>query len=481
MDDPQLRPTAALDQPTRSGLAETRVSASGSPVFGFLLVGGSVVGSQVRDIRLANEFARRGYPVRAWWAMDRPHQSPLSPTIPQRWLYSAGRYAGFFRFSGEFLGRTVTRLTTDAFRQRISQRFPAFVSQQLRALIRAVCLGVERDGHLIRRFGQEIAKAQVTHFLPNLECLAPFVHAARRYVPHHVKSLVTFQGYELYAIYARELGLEDRLYERLRDVVAQSDWPAISVSDAYSARIQQEVGVAGQDLKMIPAGAPFDQPVDLTRAHAEIRQAYPQYRPEIPLVTYVGRRDSEKGIDLLLYAARLLQERGVPLQLAICGPTAFGNHYAEACQQVAWNMRLPVLWGGFISDALRSALFRASRTVVYPSIHGEPFGMVPIEAMAQGTPVVVPDQGGVAGLVQVAQSVGGLRFRTWDSGDLAQQIERLLRDTRLCQDLSQGALQIADYYSVTRMGDRVLDHMGLPRWADGTPAGGTVREPAAAA
>jgi glycosyltransferase involved in cell wall biosynthesis len=117
-----------------------------------------------------------------------------------------------------------------------------------------------------------------------------------------------------------------------------------------------------------------------------------------------------------------------------------------------------------VSDELRSALFRTSRAVVYPSIHEEPFGMVPVEAMAQGTPVLVPDSGGVADLIQAAGCQGGLRFRTWDSGDLADQMERLLTDTALHARLAAGAPHVADHFSVERMGERILDHLGLPHW-----------------
>lgn len=472
-----------LDRPTELNHKE---GSQPAPCFGFLLVGGALVGAQVRDIRLANEVSRRGYPVHAWWALDRPRCSALDPTISQRWLFNAARYGGWLHIPAldDLVGRCLSGIMTDSYRQHVFQKFPAFLDRQLRELIRAVCAGVGRDQRLIRRFGKELTQAGVTHMLPNIECLAPFVDEAKNHVPHQLKSLVTFQGYELYATFAREIGQEAVLYQRLTEAVERSDWPAIAVSDAYGDRISAEVGIERSDLKMIPAGVPVGKPLDTARAVAMIREKFPDYRADLPLVTYVGRRDSEKGIDLLLYAARILKSRGVELQLAICGPTAFGNQYAEACRQIAWNMRLPVLWNDYVSDDLRSALFRASRTVVYPSIHGEPFGMVPIEAMAQGTPVVVPDQGGVAGLIRVGNAQGGLRFRTWDSGDLAQQIERLISDWSLYALLSADAGLIADYFSVARMGDRVLDHLGLPRWCNGQkqPDSPEVEmEPAAAA
>ena len=48
---------------------------SRQPVLGFVIVGGPLVGAQVRDLRLANELSRRGYPVHVWWAFDQDRKS----------------------------------------------------------------------------------------------------------------------------------------------------------------------------------------------------------------------------------------------------------------------------------------------------------------------------------------------------------------------------------------------------------------------
>src|SRR4029077_6037402 len=101
-------------------------------------------------------------------------------------------------------GQWMSRLPSDRWRQQIVQRFPAILDRQLCGLIRAVCFGVQNDKRLLRRFAAELSEAQVTHLLPNLECLAPFAAAVQKYVPHPLRYLMTFQGYELYAGYARE-------------------------------------------------------------------------------------------------------------------------------------------------------------------------------------------------------------------------------------------------------------------------------------
>jgi glycosyltransferase involved in cell wall biosynthesis len=448
--------TDSVDLAADTGAAE--------PVFGFMLMGGALFGAQVRDIRLANELADRGYRVHVWWAMDRAYRSPLRPSISHHWLFHAARFAPFFqRGLDEAIGRAISRVTIDERRAWVVQTYPWQLHRVMRGLVRRVCDGVEHDPTVIRRFARDIAATRVTHLLPNLSILAPFAASARALVPHRVRYVVTFQGYELYGNYAREMGCEAELYRRLYQTVAESDWPAIAVSEEYRRRIHADIGLPEEWLEAIPPGVPTPQRIGRDRARGLVQKLLPAFNPDLPLVSYLGRQDSEKGLDLLLYAATLLRRRGVEFQLAICGPTAFGAKYSLACRQVAENLRCPVLWNGYISDELRSALFEASRCVVYPSIHEEPFGMVPVEAMGHGTPCLVPDIGGVAGVTQVDTEQGGLIFRGWDSAHLAEQLGRLLEDQALWARLAESAPRVAEHFSVTNLGDRVLEHLGLPR------------------
>jgi glycosyltransferase involved in cell wall biosynthesis len=448
----------------------TRLSPRIQPcnaVFGFVLLGGSINGAVIHDIRLANELHRRGYPVRVWWVVDRPDISPLSDGIPERWLFHSFRYAtGAVSSFLDCFGKLACGVVSERRRSALAQRVPWFVAGTLRGLIKFVCAGVESDPRLIRGFARELTQAKVTHVLETIEILAPIVAAARTQVTHPLKCLVQFQGYETYAPYAARLGLEQQMYQRIREAVDSSDWPAVTVSGPYSNRIHHEIGIPLSSMRSVSPGIPIAPPIDADHARGLVQRQFSDYDPMVPLVSYLGRQDSEKGIDLLLYAARILHQRGIPFQLAICGPTAFGSRYSIACRQIAQTLRLPVLRSDFLSNELRTALFRASHCVVYPSIHAEPFGMVPVEAMVQGTPVIVPDTGGVSELPFLHGLQGGLNFRTWDSGDLARQLEQLLTNTSLHGRLASAAPLIAAHYSVERFADRMLDHLGLPHWPD---------------
>jgi glycosyltransferase involved in cell wall biosynthesis len=88
--------------------------------------------------------------------------------------------------------------------------------------------------------------------------------------------------------------------------------------------------------------------------------------------------------------------------------------------------------------------------------------MVAVEALSYGTPAVIPDTGGIVEAVRADGRTGALLFRSWDSGHLAEQIERLLKEPALHRQLSEAGPHVAAFHSVRRMTDGLLEHMGLP-------------------
>ncbi|MCI0631576.1 MAG: glycosyltransferase family 4 protein [Phycisphaerales bacterium] len=456
--------TQAVLQPQESNVSARPDAPIGdSPVFGFILMGGPLSGALVRDVRLANELARRGCTVHVWWAMDRSKSAELDPSIQQRWLFNGFRFIGLpvGRNVLEAIGRTANFAFADKRRSHWLQRRPGNLKRMMQNLMRCVCDGVEREQTIVRRFARDLTQTRVTHVLPMLEMLCPWVATARRYVSHPVQYLVTFQGYELYSTYARAIGLETQLYARLVETVNQSDWPAIAVSEDYVERVIEDVGVPRDALRAIPPGVPPAKRMQAERAVELLKSRFDGYQPDVPLIAYLGRRDAEKGIDLLLYAIKILRQRGYKFQTAICGPTLWGDHYGELCRQIAEELRCDVMWRRFVPNDVRSALFSLAHCVVYPSIHREPFGMVAAEAAAHGTPAIVPDYGGVACAIEANGEMAGLRFKVWDSGDLADQIARLLDDEPLRRKLADAGPGVAEYYSVENLADRVLAHIGV--------------------
>jgi glycogen synthase len=100
---------------------------------------------------------------------------------------------------------------------------------------------------------------------------------------------------------------------------------------------------------------------------------------------------------------------------------------------------------GFLpDDQLRDTVHRAG-CVVIPSLY-EPFGIVALEALAGGAPLVVARTGGLAELVE--DTGAGLLFEPGNAAELASCIELVLSDETLAAEMrKQGAELLADRYS----------------------------------
>jgi glycosyltransferase involved in cell wall biosynthesis len=430
------------------------------PVFGFLaFTSGSFEGAVIRDMRLANELKRRGYKVVVYWMMER-NSELVGPGIRQRMLCRGTRYQ-FARPSGLMDGiGSMFKILPPEVRREFMQRHPDYVERLMTNFCASVCDGGESDGKLVSRLLKFMRQDGVTHLLPTFAMICPFALAAKQRGTHTFDYLATFQGEEIFANFAQRLGRLEDYHERLREVVAGSPWPAVAVSEDYIHRLHDEMGIDATRLRAIYPG--IELPAQGEKPRFEVlHRKFPRLHLNEPIVTYIGRQDSEKGIDLLLYAAKMLQERGVRMQLVICGGSSFGQRYRHVIKQMAEHLRLEIHHRRRIPGEMRDALYAYSRCIVYPSIHREPFGMVAAEAMSHGTPVIVPDQGGITEAIQWEGQAGGLTFRSWDSADLAEKLERLLTDDDLHRRLAANTRAIAANFSVERMTERVLEHLGV--------------------
>jgi glycosyltransferase involved in cell wall biosynthesis len=429
------------------------------PVFGFLIfTAGTYEGAMVRDTRLANALHRRGYKVVIYWFME-TNRKMVDPGITQRYFLRGGRYMREkpSRLM-EIFGR-ILHIYPRSRRLRFLQEHPDLLSSLLGNLVVSMCDSAADPGPAIR-LEKLMARDGVTHLLPSFVMICPIALAVKERGRHAFEYLATFQGEEIFANAAQERNRLEDYYAMLRRCVAGSPWPAIAVSNDYAVRIREDMGVDPARLTTIYPG--IELPGEEAKpAFSVLEEILPGIDPKRPIVSYLGRQDSEKGIDLLLYAAKILRERGTDFQLVICGNTSFGRKYHDVCKAIADHLRLGIYWKRRVNDEVRSALYSYSRCVVYPSIHREPFGLVAAEAMSHGSPVIVPDHGGVAEVIGAEDCAGGLTFRVWDSKDLADQIGRMVTDNALHARLVANTRGIAAKFDVEAMTDRVLEHMGI--------------------
>lgn len=114
------------------------------------------------------------------------------------------------------------------------------------------------------------------------------------------------------------------------------------------------------------------------------------------LMCFVGRLVHEKGAHTLLAALTRIRERLPHAKLVVAGTGPEMEHLRG--QAEASGMVGHVQFAGYISDEARNELYGVADVAVFPSLY-EPFGIVALEAMSFGCPVVVSATGGLAEIV----------------------------------------------------------------------------------
>jgi D-inositol-3-phosphate glycosyltransferase len=188
-------------------------------------------------------------------------------------------------------------------------------------------------------------------------------------------------------------------------------------------------------------------------------------KPQDRLLLFVGRIEPLKGIDTLIQAIGQLTQAGLqsefPHYLAIIG----GDPDVSEVEMNAEMLRLKQLTKSlgiddlvlFLGKRNQDALpyyYSAAEVVIMPS-HYESFGMVALEAMACGTPVVASQVGGLAFLVKDGQT--GFVVPDGDPDALGERLADLIRNPDQRQRLGQQAAAYALDFSWQLISKRILD------------------------
>lgn len=192
-----------------------------------------------------------------------------------------------------------------------------------------------------------------------------------------------------------------------------------------SQAMRQELiqsGIAAQKISVLP-------PIPKSIANIE-----PVPLSDAPEILYVGQVIRGKGVDLLLKAFKKIKLNAT---LTIVGD---GNHLDE-CVALSEQLGIAdrVSFRGWVKHTALNQYYEAAQIVAVPSRWPEPFGMVGIEAMARGRPVVAFDTGGIGDWLQ--HGVTGLLCEPGNVDAMAGQLQRLLVDENARVSMSHQARQ----------------------------------------
>ncbi len=157
-------------------------------------------------------------------------------------------------------------------------------------------------------------------------------------------------------------------------------------------------------------------------------------------VLYVGRLEPRKGIDRLLRAMSSIKSMVPCTQLVIVGD----GPDRESLEAEARRMNVDVVFAGRVDDCDLAGFYQAADVVCSPALGDESFGIVHLEAMAAGRPIVATN---IAGFTELLGPAGCARFAAvGDSESLATEIRAVLQDSTLARSLGErGAAAVRRY------------------------------------
>jgi glycosyltransferase involved in cell wall biosynthesis len=208
---------------------------------------------------------------------------------------------------------------------------------------------------------------------------------------------------------------------------------AVSHATAYGNGLHENNNIPVRVIPNFVSERPDDQPIDCKPYLAQL--------PPPGYLLFVGDLSREKGLKVLLRAYAKLQQ-APPLVL-------IGRHFPETPTTPPPNVVILESWP---HQAVMEAWRRCSIALT-PSIWPEPFGIVAIEAMSSGRPVIASDIGGLRDIVIDGET--GLRVPPGNDGALCQAIERLLADPGLRERLGQAGRRRAAEFQASAIVPRI--------------------------
>ncbi len=244
-----------------------------------------------------------------------------------------------------------------------------------------------------------------------------------------------------------------------RSVIRQAD-RLVAATPIERRQMMELYGADPGNISVIPCGADLGLFRPIPQAEARHELGLPD---DHHLILFVGRIDPLKGIDTLLKAIANVLEEAPHWRGQVC-VVIVGGQVEDKPQDMSWEMqelhalreRLgiqeTVTFLGAQDQEVLPNFYSAADVVVMPS-HYESFGMVALEAMASGTPVIASNVGGLSYIVRHGET--GFLVPPRSPEALAGNIRLLLDDAARRERMGKRGVQVSRHYSWGVIADQI--------------------------
>lgn len=175
-------------------------------------------------------------------------------------------------------------------------------------------------------------------------------------------------------------------------------------------------------------------------------------KPDGLYLTSIGRMAKVKGYGILIKAVKVLKEKGIDVHLILIGD----GPQRKALQELSEKLGLSssIKFTGWLESDEKFKFLAASDIYVMSSIH-EGFGVVLLEAMAAGVPIIATDQGGQTDIIKDSRS--GILIPPGKAEKLAEAVLSLAKDPKKRENISTFNKSYVKEYDISRIAERYLD------------------------
>jgi phosphatidyl-myo-inositol alpha-mannosyltransferase len=212
------------------------------------------------------------------------------------------------------------------------------------------------------------------------------------------------------------------------------------------------------DYRVIPNG------IDFERFH-QVHPPLDELADGRPTVLFVGRLEKRKGLRFLLRAWPRVLERQPDARLVVVGRGRPLEGYRRFAAHQGWSEN-DVMFAGYVASEDLPRYYQAADVFCAPNTGQESFGIVLLEAMAAGAPIVASDIPGYRDVLEHGEQ--GLLVPPQDPDAIAEALIRLLGDAEVCARMRMCGQAKARWYDWPRIAAQVLDYYAdvLERRAD---------------
>ncbi len=239
-------------------------------------------------------------------------------------------------------------------------------------------------------------------------------------------------------IHATESGRNSGIRDEVQRYINDTEWlltyestEVIVNSNYMKCELQRLFGLPFEKINVVANGVNLNNYNGVEKDY-DFRRKYAMDNEKI--IMFAGRLVYEKGVQHLISAVPKILQGYHDAKIVIAGK---GGMLDELKAQVEHlGIQNKVYFTGYLNSKQIAKMYKCADIAVFPSTY-EPFGIVTLEAMLAGIPVVVSDIGGLNEIVE--HGVNGMKSYAGNPNSIADSILALLYDQRLCSNIVKNA------------------------------------------